>query len=220
MFSWSKLFSERALKAFHRVRIVYLETLASNAVHVWQQLYERDAPGFHTEPPSSLHTPSIFITNILFTLFHISSITLSLLQYILLSRKLIFILFAVLYLEGSGFSIICQPPASWVISVLDMLDAGGRHHATSDSDATASFTFTGWFLLHVEMMSSYLWDRSCHLLLLALVDFFSCDSGCPWWFTACSSGFERLQSTVWYQRPRNSAIQRRLELDRSRGYAA
>ena len=40
-------------------------------------------------------------------------------------------------------SIIYHPPDSWVVSVFDVLDAGGRHHVTSDSDATASFTFTG-----------------------------------------------------------------------------
>jgi hypothetical protein len=82
-------------------------------------------------------------------------------------------------IDDNDPSIIYQPPASWVISVLDTLDAGGRHHVTSDSDATASFTFTGWFLLHMGMTSSYLCDRCCHLLLLALVDFFSYDSGCP-----------------------------------------
>ena len=41
-------------------------------------------------------------------------------------------------------SITYQPPASWVVSVFDPLDAGGQHHVTSDPDATASFTFTGW----------------------------------------------------------------------------
>jgi len=40
-------------------------------------------------------------------------------------------------------AIIYQPPASWIISVFDVLDAGGQHHVTSDPDATASFTFTG-----------------------------------------------------------------------------
>ena len=40
-------------------------------------------------------------------------------------------------------SIIYHPTDSWVVSVFDVLDAGGRHHVTSDSDATASFTFTG-----------------------------------------------------------------------------
>lgn len=42
-------------------------------------------------------------------------------------------------------SITYQPAASWTVSVSDMLDAGGQHHVTSDSDATASFKFTGWF---------------------------------------------------------------------------
>jgi hypothetical protein len=40
-------------------------------------------------------------------------------------------------------SITYQPPSSWVVSVFDVLDAGGQHHDTSDPDATASFTFTG-----------------------------------------------------------------------------
>ena len=38
-----------------------------------------------------------------------------------------------------------QPPESWVVSVFDVLDAGGTHHVTSDPDATASFSFTGSF---------------------------------------------------------------------------
>ena len=40
-------------------------------------------------------------------------------------------------------SITYQPHNSWILSVVDVLDAGGRHHITSDTDATASFTFTG-----------------------------------------------------------------------------
>lgn len=48
-------------------------------------------------------------------------------------------------IDDSDPSIIYQPPDSWETSVYDVLDAGGRHHLTSDPDATASFTFTGWF---------------------------------------------------------------------------
>ena len=42
-------------------------------------------------------------------------------------------------------SITYQPLSSWEVSVPDVLDAGGEHHDTSDPDATATFTFTGWF---------------------------------------------------------------------------
>ena len=47
--------------------------------------------------------------------------------------------------DDNDASITYQPPGSWVLSVFDSLDAGGQHHVTSDPDATASFTFTGWF---------------------------------------------------------------------------
>ena len=48
-------------------------------------------------------------------------------------------------IDDNDPSIIYQPPTSWSESVFDVLDAGGRHRVTSDSSATASFTFTGSF---------------------------------------------------------------------------
>ena len=48
-------------------------------------------------------------------------------------------------------SVIYQPPDSWVQSVFDVLDAGGRHHVTSDPSATASFTFTGLFFFCLDI---------------------------------------------------------------------
>ena len=42
-------------------------------------------------------------------------------------------------------SITYQPSDSWLVSVFDVLDAGGSHHVISDPDATALFSFTGWF---------------------------------------------------------------------------
>ena len=53
--------------------------------------------------------------------------------------------------DDNDSSITYQPPTSWVLSDTDLLDAGGQHHDTSDPDATASFTFTGWFfLVHIK----------------------------------------------------------------------
>ena len=40
-------------------------------------------------------------------------------------------------------SIIYQPEDSWVVSTANKLDAGGRYHVTTDTDGTATFTFTG-----------------------------------------------------------------------------
>lgn len=81
-------------------------------------------------------------------------------------------------------SITYQPTDSWVISVYDVLDAGGTHHVTSDPDATASFTFTGWFsvynILYLVFLTFFFFlsrIRGRHLLLLAFMDFSSYHSG-------------------------------------------
>lgn len=40
-------------------------------------------------------------------------------------------------------SITYSPPSSWNETDFDVLNIGGRHMVTSDTSATASFTFTG-----------------------------------------------------------------------------
>lgn len=47
--------------------------------------------------------------------------------------------------------ILYNPPSSWTESSFDPFDAGGTHMLTSDSDATATFTFTG--ALHTDLGS-------------------------------------------------------------------
>ena len=46
-------------------------------------------------------------------------------------------------------SITYNPPTGWVLSGLDVLDAGGQH-VTIRPGATASLTFTGWYQFTLE----------------------------------------------------------------------
>ena len=45
--------------------------------------------------------------------------------------------------DDNDGSITYDPPSSWNETEIDELDSGGQHMVTSDTSATATFTFTG-----------------------------------------------------------------------------
>jgi hypothetical protein len=61
--------------------------------------------------------------------------------------------------DDNHSSITYQPLDDWLVSASDVLNAGGRYHVTSDPDATASFTFTGWFQFTLYLTFSLFCSR-------------------------------------------------------------